>query len=101
MAGRNERYQRKEFMLAPDISIYVLGEVQAGGLIGKPAKGSKNKTFVISHRSEEERTKSLTSTSRWLLVIGIALLVLAIGLAGYGLKVGPQKSAVVEITPLA
>jgi len=98
MAGRNERYQRKEFMLAPDIPIYVLGEVQAGGLIGKPAKGSKNKVFVISHKSEEERTKSLTSTSRWLLVIGIALLVLAIGLAGYGFKVGRQKSAAAEIT---
>jgi len=53
---------------------------------------------VISHKSEEERTKSLTSTSRWLLVIGIALLVLAIGLAGYGFKVGPQKSAAAEIT---
>src|SRR5215213_7141900 len=100
MAGRNERYQRKEFMLAPDIPIYVLGEVQPGGLIGKPAKGSKNKVFVISHKSEEEeRTKSLTSTSRWLLVIGIALLVLAIGVAaGYGFKVGPQKRAAVEIT---
>jgi predicted anti-sigma-YlaC factor YlaD len=50
--------------------------------------GSKNKTFVISHKSEEERTKSLTSKTRWLLAIGIALLALAAVLAGIGVKVG-------------
>ena len=37
VAGRNERYQRKECIFSPDIPIYVLGEVQPGGLIGKPA----------------------------------------------------------------
>jgi predicted anti-sigma-YlaC factor YlaD len=57
-------------------------------LIGKPVSGSKNKTFVISHKSEEERTRSLTSKTRWLLAIGIALLVLAVVLAGIGIKVG-------------
>ena len=84
LSNTNATYQRKESMLAPDIPVYVLGEVQQGGLIGKPASGSKNKTFVISHKSEEERTKSLTSTTRWLLVIAIVLLVLAAGLAGAG-----------------
>ena len=66
---RHERplYRARKALLAPDIPVYVLGEVQQGGLIGKPASGSKNKTFVISHKSEEERTKSLTSTTRWLL----------------------------------
>jgi hypothetical protein len=68
--------------------VYVLGEVQQGGLIGQPASGSKNKTFVISHKSEEERVKSLTSTTRWLLAIGIILLVAAVVLAGFGVKVG-------------
>jgi len=101
MAGRNERYQRKEQMLAPDIPIYVLGEVQPSGLIGKPAKGSGNKTFVISYKSEEERTKSLTSTARWLLIIGVALLALAVGLVGYGVKVGQKKTAALEITQRA
>ena len=88
VAGRNERYQRKESILAPDIPIYVLGEVQSGGLIGKPASGSKNKTFVISHKSEEERTRSLTSTMRWLLIIALVLFVAAVGLVIAGVKVG-------------
>lgn len=88
ISNTNSTYRRREEMLAPDIAVYVLGEVHEGGLIGKPAKGSKSKTFVISHKSEEERTKSLTSTTRWLLVIGIILVVLAVVLAGFGIKVG-------------
>jgi hypothetical protein len=88
LSSTNATYRRKESMLAPDIPVYVLGEVRAGGLIGKPADGSKNKTFVISHKSEEERTKSLTSKTRWLLVIGIILLALAAVLAYFGVKVG-------------
>lgn len=88
LSNMNASYRRREYILAPDISVYVLGEVQQGGLVGKPASGSKNKTFVISHKSEEERTKSLTSTTRWLMVFGIALLVLAVVLAGIGVKVG-------------
>jgi hypothetical protein len=88
LSNTNARYTRKESLLAPDIAIYVLGEVQQGGLIGKPASGSKNKTFVISHKSEEERVKSLTSTTRWLLAFGIILLVVAVGLAIAGITVG-------------
>ena len=60
LSNSNASYTRKESILAPDIPVYVLGEVQQGGLIGKPASGSNNKIFVISHKSEEERTKSLT-----------------------------------------
>jgi hypothetical protein len=88
LTSGNDRYTRKESILSPDIPIYVLGEVRDGGLIGKPVAGSKNKTFVISHKSEEERTKSLTSTTRWLLVIAILCFALAIGLAIAGVKVG-------------
>jgi len=88
LSNTNSRYIRKESLLAPDIPVYVLGEVQPGGLIGKPAAGSKNKTFVISHKSEEERVKSLTSTTRWLLAIGIILIAVAVGLAIAGVKVG-------------
>ena len=90
LTNMNASYRRKESLLAPDIPVYVLGEVQQGGLVGKPASGSKNKTFVISHKSEEERTKSLTSSMRWLLVFGIAVLVLAVVLAYFGVKAGPQ-----------
>jgi hypothetical protein len=89
LSNMNARYTRKESLLAPDIPVYVLAQVHAGGLIGKPVEGSKSKTFVISHKSEEERTKSLTSTMRWLLVFGIILLVVAVGLAIAGIKVGP------------
>ena len=88
LSNSNATYRRKESILAPDIPVYVLGEVHEGGLIGKPVSGSKNKTFVISHKSEEERTRSLTSKTRWLLAIGIALLALAAVLAGIGIKVG-------------
>jgi hypothetical protein len=101
LSNTNSSYMRKESILAPDIPVYVLGEVQPGGLIGKPASGSKNKTFVISHKSEEERTKSLTSTSRWILVFAILCAVLAVGLAIAGVKVGPQKKADAAITRLA
>ncbi len=89
LSNTNSSYRRREYALAPDIAVYVLGEVREGGLIGKPASGSKNKTFVISHKSEEERSKALTSTTRWLLVIGVILLVLAAVLAGFGIKAGP------------
>jgi len=102
VVGNNDRYTRKENMLSPDIPVYVLGEVQQGGLIGKPVSGSRNKTFVISHKSEEERTKSLGSTMRWILVFAILCAVLAVGLAIAGIKVGPQKKAgLQEFTPAA
>ncbi len=89
LSNSNATFRRKESILATDIPVYVLGEVQPGGLIGKPASGSKNKSFVISHKSEEERTKSLTSTMRWLLVSAIVLFVLAVVFAYFGVKVGP------------
>ena len=48
-----------ETILPKDIPVYVLGEVQADRSIGKPAAGSKNRVFVVSQKSEEERTKAL------------------------------------------
>jgi len=53
LSNTNSTYTRKESILPPDISGVRLGEVQQGGLIGKPAKGSKNKLFVISHKSRK------------------------------------------------
>jgi hypothetical protein len=101
LSNSNSSFRRKESILAPDIPIYVLGEVQQGGLIGKPVGGSKNKVFVISHKSEEERTKSLTKTTRWLLAIAIILFVVAAGLAALGIKEGPQKTSALEVTQRA
>ena len=64
LSNSNMRYQRKESILPADIPVYVIGEVQPGGLIGKHAKDSKNRLFVISHKSKDERTKDLSSKAR-------------------------------------
>jgi E3 Ubiquitin ligase len=74
LASGNSTYTRKEVILPADIPVFVLGEVQQGGLIGKPASGSKNKIFVISHKSKEERTTSLGKTAKWLLVFIVIFL---------------------------
>jgi hypothetical protein len=92
LSNANSTYRRKESILAPDIPIYVLGEVQPGGLIGKPAAGSKNKIFVISHKSEEERTKSLTATTRWLLAAAILCFAIAAGALVWSVTEGPSKT---------
>jgi hypothetical protein len=91
LANSNSTYRRKENMLAPDIPAFVLGEVQQGGLIGKPAKGSHNKIFVISHKSKEERTTSLTKTARWLLIFIILFFVAAAGLLAWSVEKGDEK----------
>jgi hypothetical protein len=77
---------RTETILAVDIPVYVLGEVQADRSVGQPAKGSKNKIFIVSNKSKAERIKSLSSTMVWLLVIGIVLAAVAFGLIGWGLS---------------
>jgi len=96
LSNSNARYQRKESILPADIPVYVIGEVQPGGLIGKHAKDSKNRLFVISHKSKDERTKSLSSTARWLLVISIVLFAVAAGLLVWGATTGPAKSALLN-----
>lgn len=93
LANSNATFRRKESILAPDIPVFVLGEVQPGGLIGKPVAGSKNKIFVISHKSAEERTKSLTSTARWILIFAILAFAIAAGMVVWSIKEGPSKSA--------
>lgn len=83
LGGRSESFRRIEHALAPDIPVYVLAEVRSGGLLGKPASGSKN-SFVISHKSEEERTKSLKWTRLWLLVGAIIFLIVGLVLIPIG-----------------
>ena len=103
LSSTNSTYRRKESILAPDIPVFVLGEVQQAGLIGKPAQGSKNKLFVISHKSAEERTKALTSTTRWLLTFAILALAIAAGMLVWSVAEGQKKAAVFAptITQLA
>jgi hypothetical protein len=91
LSNSNATYRRKESMLAPDIPVFVLGEVQQGGLIGKPAAGSHNKIFVISHKSKEERTTSLAKTARWLLIFIVVCFGLAAGLLAWSVAKGEEK----------
>jgi hypothetical protein len=99
LASSNSTYTRKESILAADIPVFVLGEVQQGGLIGKPAKGSKNKIFVISHKSKEERTTSLAKKARWLLVFIVLSLGGAAALLAWSVVKGEEKKAAAyEIT---
>lgn len=58
-----ESQTRIENTLGFDIPVYVLAEVRADGSIGAPAKGSRNKTFIVSTKSEEERSQKLASGS--------------------------------------
>jgi hypothetical protein len=97
----NSTYRRKESILEPDIPVYVLGEVRQGGLIGKPAAGSKNKIFVISHKSEEERIRSLTSTTRWLLAIAIVLFAVAAGLLVWSVVAAQKPKTAAAVTVLS
>lgn len=98
LSSSNTRYQRKESILPADIPVYVIGEVQPGGLIGKHAKASKNRLFVISHKSKGERTKSLSSTARWLLVISLVLFAIAAGLLAWGATKGTATAALLNST---
>jgi hypothetical protein len=93
LANSNSSYTRKESILEANIPVFVLGEVQQGGLIGKPAKGSKNKIFVISHKSKEERTTSLTKTARWLLIFIVLFLAAAAALFAWAVAKGGDKTA--------
>jgi hypothetical protein len=101
LSNANSSYQRKESILSPDIPIYVIGEVQPGGLIGKHAKDSHNRLFVISHKSKDERTKDLSTKARWLLIISVALFVAAAALLAWGAARGPAKAAASEATQRA
>jgi hypothetical protein len=84
-SGRNQHATliTTETILEPDIPIYVLGEVQADRTIGRPASGSKNKVFVVSQKSEEQRDKDLGRSMMWLLVASVVLAALGVGLLGW------------------
>jgi hypothetical protein len=69
----------KEWVLRPDSSVYVLGQTGSGGLIGAPAKGTRQKTFVITHKSKDEYASSLTSSMKWLLGAEIVFYAAAAG----------------------
>lgn len=75
-----------ETILPLDVPVYALGEVAPDHAIGKPAAGSKNRVFVVSTKSEEQRSKDLGSTMTWLLVIAILLVAAAAVLAFFAIR---------------
>lgn len=77
--GETGRHYTETALMA-DQPVYVLGTVRDNGMIGKSADGKA--PYVISHKSEEERTKSLRSTRFWLLLGAILFLGVAIVIAG-------------------
>jgi len=85
-AMQNVRARRRytETILAPDIAVYVLGQVQADHSVGK--HGSASNVFVVSNKSKEQRTRSLGAWITGLMVLGIVLAVAALGLIGWGMR---------------
>ncbi len=83
MQNVNARRRYTETILAPDIAIFVLGQVQGDRSIGK--HGATSNIFVVSNKSKEERTRSLGHWITGLLWLGIVLAAAAVGLIGWGL----------------
>jgi hypothetical protein len=88
LSNSNATFRRKESLLPPDGPVFVLGEVQPGGLVGKPAKGSANTLFVISRKSEEQRVKDLGRTAWWLMIFIVLLFAVAAGLFVWAIAKG-------------
>jgi hypothetical protein len=85
MQNVNARRRYTETILAPDIAIYVLGQVQANRTVGKPVPGSASSFFIVSNKSKEQVNKSLGGWITGLLWLGIVLAAAALGLVGWGL----------------
>ncbi len=79
--SRTLGYRFRESLLPVDRQVYLLGE--AGDSTGELAiqrPQEKGKKFLVSMKSEEELTRSLGSSVRWLLVGAIASGVIGVGL---------------------
>ena len=81
-------YRYTEWVVAADIPVYLLGTVIAGGKIGK-ASGSKQ-PFVISIKSEEERSRSLGRSRVWELASAVVAGLIAVGLLAGAISVWGQ-----------
>ena len=67
-----------EWIIPPGMPVYILATVLSGGTVG--ASPNRANPFVISHKSEEERERSLGATRLWTLVAALACFALALGL---------------------
>jgi len=76
--GNTLGHRYTEWIIAAGEPAYVLGTVLPSKAVG--ASPAKTDPFIISHKTEEERTRSLTWNRRWLVIGAIALVALAAGL---------------------
>jgi hypothetical protein len=86
VTGQTLGHRYTEWIIAPDAPVYLLGTVLAGGVVG--ASPTKANPFLISIKSEEERTRSLGWTRLWLLVGSIACAAVAIAIIVFSLQSG-------------
>lgn len=74
--GSHDRRFR-EHILAPDTLVYVLGTVQEGGAVGAAPAGARTREFIVTYKSEEERTRSSRTMATVLLVVAVVLFAVA------------------------
>lgn len=89
-----------ETVIRAGVPVFILGTVLDDRSVG--AAPSKKNPFVITHKSEEEREKSLKSTRMWVLIIAIVCFAISVGLGmlamkGLRAKAAKQKAAAVEM----
>jgi hypothetical protein len=73
LGGLSTAYRYREYILAPDQPVYVLGTTRSGGGIGAASPQAARSEFIVTHKSEEERAKSSRTTTIILLVVAVLL----------------------------
>jgi len=84
VGGTTLGHRYTEWIIAADTPVYVLGTALAGGKVGKAT--GKKQPFVVSIKSEEERTKSLGWTRLWQLLGAIVCAAAALGFLYWALS---------------
>lgn len=87
LTGGHTQFDYREYVLAPDTPVYVLGTVQADRSIGPPPENARPdaKVFIVSYKSEEEQAKSAKWSQLAMLVAALAVFGLALWLFKLGL----------------
>ncbi len=73
-----------EWIIPAGVPVYILGSAIANGGVG--ASPTKANPFIISHKSEEERERSLGWTRLWLVVGAAVAFAIAAGLLYWSMK---------------
>lgn len=86
-SGTTLGHRYTEWIIEAGVPVYLLGSVTAERSVG--ADPAKKNPFVISHKSEEERKKSLSRTRMWLMAGAILCAAAAIGFLVGSIAAGP------------